>query len=152
MGFGGGTGGSSSISSATDVALSSVAEAQQLQYNSGTTKWQNGPAASRLVESVNTVASSGSAVTLPDTTTATIHNITLSANCTFTFPAATAGKSFTVRITHGGTGFAVTWPVAVSWPNSVQPDLTSVSGKRDVFSFVCVNNGEWMGFVSGLNY
>ena len=151
MGFGAG-GGSSALSGATDVALSSVSNAQQLQYNTSTSKWQNGSVASKLIETVNTVASSGTAVTIPDTTVASINNITLTANSTFTFPAAVAGKSFTVRINHGSSGFDITWPVTVDWPNGVTPTLTSTTGKSDVFSFACIVNGEWMGFVAGLNY
>ena len=153
MGFGAGSGGgNNAISGASDVALNSVSNAQLLQYNTSTSKWQNGAAASRLVETVNTVASSGTAVTIPDTDVATIHNITLTANSTFTFPSAVAGKSFTIRITHGSSGFNINWPSSVDWPNGVTPTLTGTAGKRDVFTFACMANGEWMGFIAGLNY
>lgn len=151
MGFGTG-GSSSSLSGASDVALSSVADIQQLQYNASTSKWQNGAPASRLVEAVNTVAASGAAVTIPETSVASIHLITLTANSTFTFPTATAGKSFTVRITITNSGFGITWPTSVVWPDGVAPALTMTPGKRDVFTFACMVNGEWMGFVAGLNY
>jgi hypothetical protein len=152
MGFGGSSGGGGSISGATDVALSSPTTNQQLQYNATTSKWQNGAASTRLIESINTVSSSGTAVTIPDTTTATINNITLTANCTFTFPTATAGKSFTICVTHASSGFAIDWPSSVQWPNSTEPTLTLTPAKSDVFSFVCFTNGEWFGFTSGLNY
>jgi hypothetical protein len=153
MGFGGGSGGgSSAISGATDVSLSSPANNQGLQYNSTTAKWQNGPVASRLVENVNNVASSGSAVTIPDVSTATINNIGLNANCTFTFPTATVGKSFTIRITYANTTSTITWPASVDWPNNITPALTQVTGKKDIFSFACFADGEWTGFVAGLNY
>ncbi len=152
MGFGGGSGGSSSIAGAADVALSSPANNQQLQYNASTSKWQNGPAPTRLIENINTVASSGSAVTIPDTTTATINNVVLTGNCTFTFPSAVAGKSFSIFITHSGSGFTINWPASVAWPDDTPPVLTVTPAKTDVFSFICFSNGEWFGFASGMNY
>lgn len=152
MGFGGGSGGSSALSGATDVALNSVANNQQLQYNTSTSKWTNGPVATRLVEVINTVGASGASLTIPDVSTATIHNVTLSANCTLTFPTATAGKSFTIRVTYPATAYSITWPGSVDWPNGIAPTLTQASGKKDIFSFVCFTDGEWTGFVAGLNY
>lgn len=152
MGFGGGSGGSSALSGASDVALNNVADDQQLQYNSTTSKWTNGAVASRLIENINVVASSGAAVTIPDVTTATVHLIALSANCTFTFPTATPGKSFTIRLTFPATAYTVTWPSSVRWPNSTAPTLTNANGRQDMFSFVCLASGLWMGFIAGQNY
>jgi hypothetical protein len=151
MGFGGSTG-SSSLSSASDVSLNTVTNSQQLQYNTSTAKWTNGPVATRLVEIVNTVSASGTAYTIPDVTTATVHDITLSGNCTFTFPTASAGKSFTIRITYPATSYSITWPTSVDWPNDTAPALTQAQGKKDLFSFVCITNNSWVGFVAGLNY
>jgi len=150
MGFG--SGGSGSISSSTDVALNTPALNEQLVYNTSTQKWQNGPVASYLIETVRTVATSGAAQTIPDVSTATVHNITLTANCTFTFPVATAGKSFTIRLTQGSGGFTATWPVSVAWPSGTAPVVTTTAGKRDFFSFTCTASGEWFGFVAGQNY
>jgi hypothetical protein len=153
MGFGSsGGGGGGTISSAADVSLNTPANNQGLQYNSTSAKWQNGPVASRLVEVANTVAASGTAVTIPDVSVATINNVTLTASCTFTFPAATVGKSFTLRIAYTNTTSTITWPASVDWPNSINPGLTQVNGKRDIFSFACFADGEWTGFVAGLNY
>jgi hypothetical protein len=152
MGFGGSSGGSSAISGASDVSLSAPANNQGLQYNSSTSKWQNGPVASRLVEISNTVASSGTAVTIPDVSVATVNNINLTNNCTFTFPTATVGKSFTVRIIFANTTSTVTWPNSVDWPNGITPGLTQATGKKDIFSFACFTDGEWTGFIAGQNY
>jgi hypothetical protein len=152
MGFGGGSGGSSAIAGATDVALSSPSNSQLLQFNSATSKWQNGGVPGRLIELSNNVSSSGTAVTIPDTTTATINNVILTGNCTFSFPSAVAGKSFSIRITHSASGFNITWPSSVVWPNGVEPILTLTPAKKDIFSFICFTNGEWTGFTSGLNY
>ncbi len=151
MGFGGGSG-SSTISGSGDVALNSPAANEQFLYNSGTQKWQNGPVASYLVETVRTVATSGAVQTIPDVTTATVHDITLSANCTFTFPAAAAGKSFTIRLIQGSGSYTATWPGSVVWPSGSTPVVTTTAGKRDVFSFACISSSEWFGFVAGQNY
>lgn len=102
------------------------------------------------VETVNTVSTSGAALTLPDVTTATIHDITLTANCTVTFPSLAAGKSFTVRLTQDATGSrTVTWPATVRWPGGVAPVLSTGAGKQDILSFVSVGGLAWSGFVAG---
>ncbi len=152
MGFGSGGSGSSTISGSSDVALNSPAANEQFVFNTSTQKWQNGPVASYLVESVRTVATSGATQTIPDVTTATVHDITLSANCTFTFPTATPGKSFTIRLTQGSGSYTATWPGTVDWPSGSAPVVTTTAGKRDLFSFACISSGEWFGFVAGQNY
>lgn len=105
------------------------------------------------VEAVNTVASAGATETLPDVGTATIHRVTLdAANCILTFPTAAAGKSFTLVLVQDATGSrTVTWP-AVLWPANTAPTLTTTAGKRDVFTFVCVDGTNWLGSVAGQNY
>ena len=152
MGFGSSGSGGGAISGASDVALSNPANNQGFQYNTSSLKWQNGPVPSQLQENINVVSASGATETLPDVTTATLHDVTLSANCTFTFPTATAGKSFTLRINYTSTSFGVTWPSNVDWPSDITPTLTQVAGRRDIFSFVCFTNGAWTGFTAGLNY
>ncbi len=105
------------------------------------------------VETVNTVAAAGSTETLPDVTTATIHRLTLdSATCTLTFPTAAAGKSFTVILTQDATGGRlVTWPGSILWPSGSTPALTTTPAKRDVFSFMCADGTNWLGFVAAQN-
>lgn len=104
------------------------------------------------VETVNAVATSGAAQTLPDVTSATLHRITLTANCTLTFPAAAAGKSFTLVLVQDGTGGrTVTWPAGILWPGGTVPTLTATAAKRDVLSFVCADGTNWLGFLGGAN-
>lgn len=102
------------------------------------------------VEIVNTVATAGAAQTLPDVTTATIHRLTLTAaTCALTFPAAAAGKSFTVILAQDATGSrTVTWPT-ILWPGGSTPALTTTASKCDVFSFLCADGTNWLGFFSG---
>lgn len=105
------------------------------------------------IENVNTVAASGAAQTLPNVGVATIHRITLTANCTLTFPAAAAGKSFTVVLVQDATGSrTVTWPGTVLWPSGTAPTLTTTAAKRDVISFMCADGANWLGFVAGQNF
>lgn len=104
------------------------------------------------IEAVNTVATSGSAVTLPDVTTATVHAVTLTANCTFTFPTAGAGKSLTVHLTQDATGARlVTWPGTVRWAEAVPPILSTGGGKTDVVTFLCVDGTHWLGWLAALD-
>ncbi len=104
------------------------------------------------VEAVNTVAAAGAAETLPDVTTATIHVVTLDANCTFTFPTAGAGKSFTLVLVQGGIGsFTATWPGTVDWPAAAAPTLSTGVGEVDYLRFICADGTNWAGFVLGLD-
>jgi hypothetical protein len=101
------------------------------------------------IESVNTVSASGSALTLPDVTTATMHDVTLTANCTFTFPAAGAGKSFSMRLVQDGTGSrTATWPGSVKWGSGTAPTLSTAASAVDAFAFVCFDGTRWEGFFS----
>lgn len=100
-------------------------------------------------ERVNTVTSAGSAQTLP--ATSTIHYLTLTANLTLTFPAAVAGRSFTVVLKQDSTARTVTWPGTVQWPGGTAPTLTSTSAKRDMFTFVCVDGTNWLGVTAAQN-
>lgn len=105
------------------------------------------------IEQVATVGTSGAAQTIPDVTTATVNVITLTANCTFTFPTAGLGKGFSVALVQGGTGsFTATWPGTVKWSGGVAPALTTTVGKTDLLSFICVDGTNWLGALSGANF
>lgn len=106
-----------------------------------------------LVESVNTVGASGSTETLPDVSTATVHRVTLDANCALTFPAAAAGKSFTLVLIQDGVGSrTVTWPGSILWASGIIPTLTTTASKQDMFSFICVDGTNWMGLIVGQGF
>lgn len=106
--------------------------------------------AAPLVETINTLAASGAAATVPDIPV-TITRLTLTANCTLTFPAAAPGKSFTLVLVQDSTGSrTVTWPATVKWPGGTAPTLSTGAGKVDYLSFVCSATA-WDGFVSGLD-
>lgn len=153
MSFGGSGGGGGAVYSSSDVALNSPAQGQVLGYDTSIQKWQNMARPLPMTESVVTVASSGASRTISDTSSATISTITLTANCTFTFPAAAAGKSFMLVLKQDGTGNrTITWPGTVMWPGDTNPTLTTAASKIDVFSFICVDGTNWLGFTAGKAY
>lgn len=105
-------------------------------------------------ETVNGGGNTGSAVTIPDVTTATGHTYTMTANCTFTFPAAGAGKGFTLQLTQDGTGSRpATWPSSstVWWSAATTPTLSTGAGKVDLLSFICLDGTHWVGTVVALD-
>jgi hypothetical protein len=105
------------------------------------------------LETVNTVSTSGSTQTIPDVATATISYITLTADCTLTFPAATVGKMLTVALIQDSTGSrAIIWPGTVKWSEGVTPVLTSTASKTDLFTFLCLDGSHWLGFITGQDF
>lgn len=87
---------------------------------------------------VNTVAASGAALTIPATYPA--HNVTLSANCTLTFAAPTAGHAFVMRL---NGAFAPTFPASVKWPGGTAPTYAAAG---TLYQFVTLDAGTtWLG-------
>ena len=64
MSFGGGGGGGGTISSASDVFISSIADGEVLQYNNSTAKWNNLSLAERVQDVVGASLVAGSNVTV----------------------------------------------------------------------------------------
>lgn len=96
-------------------------------------------------------ANTGSAYTI-SLANGTVQILTLTANCTYTFPTPTAGRSFLLVQYQDGFGSrSVTWPASVRWPNGVTPTITSLSNKFDVFAFTATG-AVWIGRVVGQNY
>jgi hypothetical protein len=87
-----------------------------------------------------------------DLTNGTLQILTLTGNCTYTFPTATAGKSFTLFQKQDATGSrTVTWPASVKWPASTAPTITSTASKGDKFVFTA-DGTYWWGSNAGQNY
>ncbi len=92
---------------------------------------------------VNTVAASGAAQTLPDLPN---HDITLTANCTLTFPAAAKGKTLNVVLRQDGTGSRlVTWPGTAKFASATAPLLSTVASRVDVIQFLSIDGTNWLG-------
>jgi hypothetical protein len=96
-------------------------------------------------------ANTGTAYTI-SLSTGTLQILTLTGNCTFTFPTATAGKSFTLLLKQDATGSrTVTWPSAVKWPGGTAPTITSTASKLDKYVFTS-DGTNWYGSNAGQNY
>lgn len=99
----------------------------------------------------NLTANSGTAFTI-SLTNGTVQFITMTGNCTFTFPTATAGKSFSLFLKQDGTGSRLaTWPGTVLWPYGIIPTLTTTINKTDRFVFTA-DGTNWFGSVAGQSY
>jgi hypothetical protein len=82
-----------------------------------------------------------------------VQYLTLTGNCTYTFPTPVAGKSFILIQKQDGTGGrTVTWPASVKWPGGTAPTLTSTASKADKFIFTAVDGSSWLGSNGGQNY
>ena len=82
-----------------------------------------------------------------------VFTLTADQNTTFTFsnPSPT-GKScaFTLVWTQDSSDRTITWPATVDWAGGSAPDVTSGSGKIDIYTFFTMDAGTiWYGFQSG---
>jgi hypothetical protein len=78
--------------------------------------------------------------------------LTLTGNCTFTFPTATAGKGFILLLKQDATGSrTATWPAAVKWPSGTAPTITATALKLDKYVFTA-DGTNWYGSGAGQNY
>lgn len=105
-----------------------------------------------VTDVVTTEADSTATYTVPAVTASGITDLTLTANCTLTFPTATAGQSFTLVLRQDGTGSrTITWPSEVKWDGGTTPTLTTTASAVDILGFFCADGINWFGFVSGQN-
>jgi len=96
-------------------------------------------------------ANTGTAYTI-NLANGTVQILTLTGNCTFTFPTATAGRSFFLLLKQDATGGrTVTWPAAVKWPASTAPTITPTASRTDKFVFTA-DGTNWIGSVAGQAY
>ena len=87
-----------------------------------------------------------------DLANGTVQILTLTGNCTYTFPTATAGKSFILIQKQDGTGSrTVTWPAAVKWPGGTAPTITSTASRQDKYIFTA-DGTNFYGSNAGQNY
>ena len=93
------------------------------------------------VESSSSLGNSGTSATL-SLTSASVQRVTLSGNCTFTMPSATAGASLTLILTQGGSNTAAF--TGVKWPGGTAPTITPGANAVDVITFVS-DGTNWYG-------
>ena len=97
-------------------------------------------------------ANTGTAYTI-NLANGTIQYLTLTGNCTYTFPTPVAGQSFMLIQRQDGTGGrTVTWPASVDWPGATAPTLTSTANRVDKFVFTAIDGSNWLGSNAGQNY
>lgn len=99
-----------------------------------------------------TVSANTSTAYTIDLANGSVQILTLTGNCTLTFPANTAGKSFLLILKQDATGSrTITWDSDVKWAASTAPTITATASKADIYSFVC-DGTYWYGAVAGQNY
>lgn len=93
---------------------------------------------------VNTVAASGAAQTIPEPSTYTYNDVTLTADCTLTFPAATLGKKLRMVFRQDGTGgWDLTWPAGSKTVGGTL-QVSQAAGAIDVIEAISVVEDEWL--------
>jgi len=100
------------------------------------------PTITNYTESVVAIGNSSTAQTIA-LTNGTFQTVTLTGNCTFTMPTATAGKSFILKVMTGAGGFTATF-TGVKWPENTAPTITTTASRYDLISFVA-DGTAWSG-------
>jgi hypothetical protein len=109
-----------------------------------TNKTLTNPTVTNYVESVVAIGNSGTTQTL-SLTNGTVQTVTMTGNCTFTMPTATAGKSFILICTQDGTGSRTATFTGVKFPAGTAPTLTTTATTGvDILTFVA-NGTSWFG-------
>ena len=101
-------------------------------------------------------ANSGSAYTI-DVTDVVYFEITLTENCTFTFPTGlTSGEltQFWLYLKQDATGGrSVTWPASVKWAMDIVPALDTTLSTLTILHFQSLgSDSRWYGEVLGMGY
>ena len=110
----------------------------------GTSPTINNPTVTNYVESVVAIGNSGTTQTL-SLTNGTVQTVTMTGNCTFTMPTATAGKSFILIAVQDGTGSRTATFTSVKWAGGTAPTLTTTATTgRDILTFVA-DGTNWYG-------
>ena len=99
-----------------------------------TNKTLTNPTVTNYVESVVAIGNSSTTQTL-SLTNGTVQTVTMTGNCTFTMPTATAGKSFILIISTGAGSFTATF-TSVKWPSNAAPTITTTASRWDILTFV----------------
>ena len=109
-----------------------------------TNKTLTNPTVTNYVETVVAIGNSSTTQTL-SLTNGTVQTVTMTGNCTFTMPTATAGKSFILIATQDGTGSRTGVFTSVKWASGTAPTLTTTATTGvDILTFVA-NGTSWFG-------
>jgi hypothetical protein len=111
-----------------------------------TAKTLTNPTITNYVESVVAIGNTGTSQTIA-LTNGTVQTATLTGNCTFTMPTATAGKSFILLLKQDGTGSRTATFTGVKFNVAGTPVVTPTANKMDIFTFVA-DGTNWYGSYS----
>jgi hypothetical protein len=136
---GNGTSAFSSATAGTDYVTPSSTETL-------TNKTITNPTITNYVESVVAIGDTGASKTI-SLTNGTVQTATLTGNCTFTMPTATAGKSFILLLRQDATGNRTATFTGVKFNSAGAPTITATANRLDILTFVadCTN---WYGSIS----
>lgn len=73
----------------------------------------------------------------------TVQTVTLTANCTFTMPTVTAGKSFMLFLNTGAGNLTATF-TGVKFPSNTAPTITTTASRTDIITFAA-DGSFWYG-------
>jgi len=107
-----------------------------------TNKTLTNPTVNNYTEGVVAIGNTGTAQTI-SLTSGTVQTATLTGNCTFTMPTATAGKSFILILSTGAGSFTATF-TSVKWPSNTAPTITTTASRWDILTFVA-DGTNWYG-------
>lgn len=111
----------------------------------------------RYTETVTTINIVSNVLTV-DLNTCNLFSCSLNSNIdtlTISNIPSTSGVAigFSLVFIADGAARSVSWPSSIKWQAGTAPNITSVNGKIDTFSFLSINNGtSWLAFVGGQNY
>jgi hypothetical protein len=112
-----------------------------------TNKTITNPTITNYVESVVAIGETGASKTI-SLTNGTVQTATLTGNCTFTMPTATAGKSFILLLRQDATGNkTATFTPNVKFNSAGAPTITATANRLDILTFVA-DGTNWYGSIS----
>lgn len=80
------------------------------------------------------------------------HQVTLAGNRTLALVNDNDGQTFLIITQQDATGGRVpVWWAGILWPGGTVPTMTATAGKRDVFSFLRLSTGVYLGWLIGAN-
>lgn len=121
-----------------------LASAVTDETGSGALVFGTNPTITNYTEAVVAIGNTGAAQTI-NLASGTVQTATLTGNCTFTMPTATAGKSFVLILNTGSSAYTATFS-SVKWPNNTAPTVTtgSATTRWDIFAFFA-DGTNWYG-------